>query len=223
MVGLALFAVASVIVAMAHGPAFLLAGRALQGLAAALAVPGTLAAISEVQFAGAPRIGDRRLGRFPDAGLQSRSADRRSAHPLRRLARDLLGQRRQHARSPPGASLVSESAAATSRARRLGRFDWAGFVLLAIFMAALISALQALPAVTRAPLDLPGLCRTGGRCVRRAVGGGAPRPGPAHRPEPVRRRRLRARHRASARSRCRASWHCCCSTIWTRRARPAWG
>ena len=48
MAGLALFAVASVIVATAQEPAFLLAGRALQGLAAAAAVPGTLAAISAV-------------------------------------------------------------------------------------------------------------------------------------------------------------------------------
>ena len=47
MAGLALFAVASVVVATAQVPAVLLAGRALQGLAAALAVPGTLAAISE--------------------------------------------------------------------------------------------------------------------------------------------------------------------------------
>ena len=66
------------------GPAFLLAGRALQGLAAALAVPGTLAAISEASYAGTPRIDDRRLGRLPDAGLQPGSADRRRAHPLPR-------------------------------------------------------------------------------------------------------------------------------------------
>ncbi len=45
--GLALFAVASIVVATAPAPALLLAGRALQGLAAALAVPGTLAAINE--------------------------------------------------------------------------------------------------------------------------------------------------------------------------------
>src|SRR4051794_18393139 len=45
--GLALFAVASVVVATARFPSMLLAGRALQGLAAALAVPGTLAAIGE--------------------------------------------------------------------------------------------------------------------------------------------------------------------------------
>ena len=47
MTGLALFAIASIVVATAQLPFVLLAGRALQGLAAALAVPGTLAAISE--------------------------------------------------------------------------------------------------------------------------------------------------------------------------------
>ena len=45
MVGLALFAVASCIIATAGTQAALLAGRALQGLAAALVAPGTLAAV----------------------------------------------------------------------------------------------------------------------------------------------------------------------------------
>src|SRR5438874_12837929 len=45
MAGLALFGVASCIIAAAGTQAALLAGRALQGLAAALAVPSTLAAI----------------------------------------------------------------------------------------------------------------------------------------------------------------------------------
>jgi len=45
MVGLALFGVASCIIAAAGTQTELLAGRALQGLAAALAVPGTLAAV----------------------------------------------------------------------------------------------------------------------------------------------------------------------------------
>ena len=45
MVGLALFGVASCIIAAAGAQTELLAGRALQGLAAALAVPGTLAAV----------------------------------------------------------------------------------------------------------------------------------------------------------------------------------
>ena len=45
MVGLALFAVASCIIATAGTQAALLAGRALQGLAAAFAVPSTLAAV----------------------------------------------------------------------------------------------------------------------------------------------------------------------------------
>ena len=45
MAGLALFAVASCIIATAGTQAALLAGRALQGLAAALVAPGTLAAV----------------------------------------------------------------------------------------------------------------------------------------------------------------------------------
>ena len=45
MVGLALFGVASCIIAAAGSQAELLAGRALQGLAAAAAVPSTLAAV----------------------------------------------------------------------------------------------------------------------------------------------------------------------------------
>src|SRR5947207_322607 len=45
MAGLALFAVASCIIAAAGTQAALLAGRALQGLAAAFAVPSTLAAV----------------------------------------------------------------------------------------------------------------------------------------------------------------------------------
>jgi len=49
MLGLALFGVASVIIATAASPAFLLSGRALQGLAAAFAVPGTLASVGPIQ------------------------------------------------------------------------------------------------------------------------------------------------------------------------------
>jgi MFS family permease len=45
MVGLALFALASCIIALAGTQAALLAGRAVQGLAAAFAVPATLAAV----------------------------------------------------------------------------------------------------------------------------------------------------------------------------------
>ena len=43
--GLALFGVASCVIALANGETTLLAGRALQGLAAAFAVPSTLAAV----------------------------------------------------------------------------------------------------------------------------------------------------------------------------------
>ena len=52
--------------------------------------------------------------------------------------------------------VVKGSEARTPSLRRAGRFDWVGFVLLAIFMSALVSALHALPAMTRAPLDFLG-------------------------------------------------------------------
>ncbi|MGC1411220.1 MAG: MFS transporter [Acetobacteraceae bacterium] len=155
MVGLALFAVASVIVAMAHGPAFLLAGRALQGLAAALAVPGTLAAINE---SSSPERRASAIGAWAGFLMLGFSLGPLIGGALTHYAdwRVIFWASAVSMLLAAGGFLVSESAAATSRARRLNRFDWAGFVLLAIFMAALISALNALPAATRAPLDLLG-------------------------------------------------------------------
>src|SRR5262249_44812897 len=55
--GLVLFALASVIIATAVSSGVLLAGRALQGLGAAMAVPGTLAAIGKDSATRAARIG----------------------------------------------------------------------------------------------------------------------------------------------------------------------
>jgi MFS family permease len=81
MAGLALFGVASCIIAAAGTQAALLAGRALQGLAAALAVPSTLAAVD------ASATPQRR----------HRTAARRRAHSPHGLAGDLLVQRRAHA------------------------------------------------------------------------------------------------------------------------------
>ena len=48
--------------------------RALQGFAAAFAVPSTLAAVDLSASAGAQGRGDRRLDRLPDARLQHRAA-----------------------------------------------------------------------------------------------------------------------------------------------------
>ena len=62
LAGLALFALASCIIATAATQTALLAGRSLQGLAAAFAVPSTLAAVDTSAAL-------RRLDRVPDAGL----------------------------------------------------------------------------------------------------------------------------------------------------------
>ena len=151
MFGLALFAAASVVIAVAQAPAMLLAGRAMQGLAAALAVPATLAAISEASSAEHRASAIGAWAGFLMLGF--------SLGPL-------LGGVLTHYvdwRAIFWASGVIMLAAtsgfaitrgvATSGSKPIGRFDWMGFVLLAVFMGALISALQALPAAMRTPLS----------------------------------------------------------------------
>jgi MFS family permease len=156
MAGLALFAVAAVVVATAQGPAALLVGRGLQGLAAALSVPGTLAAVNAASpperrasaigsWAGFLMLGFS-LGPLI-GGTLTHSIDWRvifwaSGITMLAAAGGFVVQGR-HAGGAPGA-------------RHARRFDWAGFGLLAIFMAALVSALHALPTLTTAPAGLLG-------------------------------------------------------------------
>jgi hypothetical protein len=56
-----------------------------------------------------------------------------------------------------GGLAVNPGTNAPLRARPAQRFDWIGFVLLATFMIALVSALHALPAVASAPLGFVAL------------------------------------------------------------------
>jgi MFS family permease len=155
MCGLALFAAASVVIATAQVPAVLLSGRAMQGLAAALAVPATLAAISA---ASSPERRASAIGAWAGflmlgfslgpliGGVLTHYVDWRAifwASGVIMLA------------SASGFAITGSAAA--SGVRLTGRFDWAGFVLLAIFMGALISALQALPGAVRVPWRFAGL------------------------------------------------------------------
>jgi MFS family permease len=155
MAGLALFGAASCLVATADTAAVLLAGRALQGLAAAFAVPSTLAAISS----GAPP--DRRAAAtgawtgFLMLGF--------STGPL-------LGGALTHAMSwrlpfwldvPLMLTAIAGLAAAGGTSFRANdkpsrRTDWLGFVVLATLMVSLVFGLHALPHVRSAPLPVAG-------------------------------------------------------------------
>jgi len=137
MVGLALFGVASCIIAAAGTQTELLAGRALQGLAAALAVPGTLAAVDTSAAAERSGAGIGAWTGFLMLGF--------SIGPL-------LGGVLTHVTGWRVifwlnvllmlAAIAGLASAGSATARADGtqgwRADWTGFVLLATFMVSLV-------------------------------------------------------------------------------------
>jgi MFS family permease len=155
--GLVLFAIASCIIATAGSQAALLAGRAVQGLAAAFAVPSTLAAVD------ASAATERRaavIGAWTGFLMLGFSIG------------PLLGGALTHftgwrvifwlnvllmlAAIAGLASAGSATVRAAARGKPSRRADWIGFVLLATFMVSLVFALHALPHVTAAPLPVAG-------------------------------------------------------------------
>ena len=127
MIGLSVFAIASLLGGIAETPAMLLGARALQGAGAALAAPAALALITTTFPAGpAAQPGLRRVRRDVGRRCGRRADPRRLAHRLhggavrhddRRLATHLLDQRPDRAgrcgprpararrvRDPPGAA-----------------------------------------------------------------------------------------------------------------------
>ena len=92
MAGLALFGVASCVIALASSETTLLAGRALQGLSAAFAVPCTLAAVGTSAAPQRRAVSYWCLERILDAGLQCWPVVRWPAHPHSKLARDILAE-----------------------------------------------------------------------------------------------------------------------------------
>ena len=155
MVGLALFGVASCVIAAAGTQTELLAGRALQGLAAAFAVPGTLAA---VDTSAAPERKGGAIGAWTGFLMLGFSIG------------PLFGGVLTHVISwrvifwlnvllmlVAIAGLASAGSAPARADGTRGRLaDWTGFVLLATFMVSLVFGLHALPDVGAAPLPVVG-------------------------------------------------------------------
>src|SRR5262245_18699836 len=140
-VGLALFAIASVVVATAQDPVALIAGRALQGLAAALSVPGTLAAINQ---ASPPDRRASAIGAWAGFLMLGFSVGPLIGGALTHYIdwRIIFWVSGVTMLAAAAGFAVGPGAGASPATRHTGRFDWAGFVLLAMFMTALVSALH---------------------------------------------------------------------------------
>src|SRR3954453_8206881 len=144
--GIGLFALASLIIALAPAGGVVVAARALQGLGAAFAVAGTLAAVTEAA---------------PETGRASAISAWTGFLMLGFSVGPLVGGIVTHYAGwrvnfwlnfliivPAGLALWRR---ARPEPRRGNRVDWPGLVLLAFFMVMLISGLHALPSAGSAP------------------------------------------------------------------------
>jgi MFS family permease len=155
MVGLALFGVASCIIAVADTQATVLIGRTLQGFAAAFAVPCTLAA---VDGGAAPERRAQAVGAWTGFLMLGFSIG------------PLLGGALTHITGWRVifwlnvllmlVALAGMASAGSATMRAVGtqgrRADWVGFILLATFMVALVFGLHEVPHAGAAPLPLVG-------------------------------------------------------------------
>ena len=153
--GIALFALASLVIALAPDGRTVVAARALQGIGAAFAVPGTLAAVThEHSESDHPRVigawtGFLMLGFSIGpliGGVLTHYAGWRAMFWLNLLLM-----------APAGLALWLRPPAAAARPDRV---DWLGLALLAVFMVALVQGLHGVahlgssPAVVIVPLVL---------------------------------------------------------------------
>ncbi|AWN40440.1 MFS transporter [Methylobacterium durans] len=152
LAGLILFGAASAVIALATGPATLLAGRAAQGLGAAFAVPATLACIGQ---AADPSRRSAALSAWAGALMLGFSLG-----PLvGGAATHLLGWRSVFvctalALAAAAIALSTARAEAPPAAQRPSHLDAAGFALLATLMVSAVLALNGLPRAGQAPLHV---------------------------------------------------------------------
>jgi MFS family permease len=152
--GFALFIIASCIIAVAETQAVLLAGRTLQGLAASVSVPCTLAAVNT---SAAPEGRARAIGAWTGflvlgfsigplfGGVLTHTAGWRLIFWLNALLMLIAS-----------GGMASGLATARVEGGQGRRADWIGFTLLAIFMVSLVFGLHAVPHARAAPLSAIG-------------------------------------------------------------------
>jgi MFS family permease len=155
MVGLALFGVASCVIATAAAQPELLAGRALQGLAAAFAVPSTLAA---VDTSAAPERRTAAIGAWSGFLMLGFSVGPLFGGALTHLAgwRVIFWLNVPLMLTAIAGLASAGSPTARAHATPSRRADWIGFALLATFMVSLVFALHAVPQARTAPLSVVG-------------------------------------------------------------------
>jgi MFS family permease len=165
MVGLTLFGVASSIIAAAGTQAGLLAGRTLQGLAAAFAVPGTMAAVGT---GTAPERRAAAIGAWTGFLMLGFSIGPLVGGALTHFTGwrvifwlNVLLMLAAIAGLASAGSLTARANGTQGR-----RADWIGFILLASFMVSLVFGLHAVPHAVAAPLSVIGpLVLTAAACV----------------------------------------------------------
>ncbi|HEY7689917.1 MAG TPA: MFS transporter, partial [Dongiaceae bacterium] len=155
MVGLALFGVGSCIIAAAGTQAELLAGRALQGLAAAFAVPSTLAA---VDGSAAPQHRAAAIGAWTGFLMLGFSIGPLLGGALTHFTswRVIFWLNVPLVLAAVGGLACAGSAAGRAYGTPSRRADWIGFALLATLMVSLVFGLHALPRAGTAPLPVIG-------------------------------------------------------------------
>ncbi len=155
MVGLALFGVASCIIAAAGTQAALLAGRGLQGLAAAFAVPSTLAAVNS---SATPERRAAAIGAWTGFLMLGFSIGPLFGGALTHVT----GWRVIFWLNVPlmltAIAGLASAASATARdySTQTRPADWIGFVFLSTLMVSLVFGLHALPHAGVAPLPVVG-------------------------------------------------------------------
>jgi MFS family permease len=153
--GLVLFGIASCIIASAGTQAELLAGRALQGLAAAFAVPSTLAA---VDTSATPERRAAVIGAWAGFLMLGFSIGPLVGGVLTHLTGWRVIFWLNVLLMLTAIAGLASAGSATTRAHvaQRRRADWIGFILLATMMVSLVFTLHALPHAAAAPLSVVG-------------------------------------------------------------------